>query len=75
MFKLYLPHFEDQECTTKDHLQNQGNWYSKHGNYLHYSYTSLTAPQLDATSGSKQGAQQQKLIQKTQFSEKKKNLK
>lgn len=46
MFKLYLPHVEDWECTIKDHLQNQGNWYSRHANYMHYSYTSLTALSL-----------------------------
>lgn len=46
MFKPYLPHVEDWECTIKDHLQNQGNCYGKHANYLHYSYTSLTALSL-----------------------------
>lgn len=43
MFKLYSPHVEDQERTIQDDLQNQGNWYGKHTNDLHYNYATLTA--------------------------------
>lgn len=73
MFKLYLPHVEDQERTIQDDLQNQGNWYGKHTNDLHYNYATLTALTLmQLEGGSTECKNKQKSIWKTQFLEEKK---